>query len=288
MCRVGSRVRICPFSRALGRLAAVVVGGILGLATDRGVAAEASSNGSSAESSWSDFWVAADRPWRELAVGGDVVAGNWLIYSNTTVAPFGDLWSDGFRLRLSTSYGRYHYVGQRGRAALLTEFDGRVTSFDGLVGYQTHFGPLTAKAFVGVASIDHRITPDDTYASTGSKIGARGVVELWLDIGTFGWSSLDLNYATAHRTYSVRARQGMRVFTREVSVGVEAGLNGSTGYRDDGGATPFFDPQHRDVRFGGFVRYDAKWGEASVSGGLSTDLGERRDAYGTANLLLSY
>lgn len=225
--------------------------------------------------------------WQEYSVGADVSRDSWLVYSNATLAPFGSLWSDGARIRISGAYGRYDYVGQRGKAALAIPFSGRVTVLDGLVGYQMRFGPLTAKAFAGVSAITHDIAPDDALASIGQKIGAKGVIELWLDISRSAWSSLDLGFASAHHTYAARSRTGYRIWPA-LSVGFEAGLNGSEGVNDDGSRTELFDPLHRNVRLGGFGRYEWSGGELSFSGGLSTDLRDRRDPYGTANIMLQF
>ena len=45
------------------------------------------------------------------------------------------------------------------------------------------------------------------------------------------------------------------------------------------------DPQHRDVRIGGFARYEWVGGEVSASGGFSTDLVKRYDPYVTVNYI---
>ncbi len=226
-------------------------------------------------------------PWQEYSVGGDATRRSWLVYSSATLSPFGDLWSDGVRVRVSGAFGRYDYVGGRGKLPVDTQFKGEVSVIDGLVGYMLRLGPLTAKAFAGVSAVSHDISPEDPLASSGRKIGGKGVLELWLDLGDIAWSSLDMSFTNAHQTYAVRARDGLRV-TRELSLGLESGLNGSAGFRADGRRTGWLDPTHRDVRLGGFVRYDWSGGEASISGGLSTDLGQRRDPYGTANFMLRY
>lgn len=229
--------------------------------------------------------------WREVFTGADVTPRSWLLYGGATIAPFGDLWSNGPRLRASAGYGVYRYTGRRlDPATLLSQrydFTGQISFFDALLGYLVRVGPLTAKAFVGAAMIDHTIVPEDYLASLGGKFGAKAVVELWHDIGERAWASLDMSFTTAHRTYAARARAGYRVLT-PLTLGLEAGINGSAGYDKDEILRPLLDPQLLDLRFGGFARFDWCGGEASLSGGLSTDLMARGEPYGTVGFLYQF
>ena len=113
-----------------------------------------------------------------------------------------------------------------------TPFDGEVRTFnakthfaDVLVGYQTRFGELTAKAFIGASLISHDIAPFDAQTVvTGSDVGVKGVLEFWLNMGPNAWGSLDLSWSTAHETRTARFRTGYRVWP-SISVGLEAGVN---------------------------------------------------------------
>lgn len=229
--------------------------------------------------------------WREMSAGADVSAHNWLIYGGATISPFSDLWSDGWRLRATSGYGAYRYTGDRTSpvtgTATRQAFVGHVTFAEGLVGYLWRLGPLTAKAFAGVSMIDHDIAPYDYLASNGVEVGAKGAVELWLNLGAQAWTSLDAGYSTAHRTYSARSRLGYRVMPT-LTAGIESGINGSSGFAEDGEKTQILDPQHRDLRFGGFARLEWFGGELSFSGGLSTDLGNRSEPYGTVGYLYQF
>ena len=96
---------------------------------------------------------------------------------------------------------------------------------EALVGYLKRLGPLTAKAFVGVAAIEHDIEPvDPENPVQGQELGPKLVAELWLNMGTSAWSSLDLSWTSAHQTSAARLRTGYRVFG-DVSLGLEGGLN---------------------------------------------------------------
>jgi hypothetical protein len=235
--------------------------------------------------------------WRETWVGADATAHTWLVYSGTTVSPFSDMWSDGLRLRIGGGYGRYAYSGDRrypGQRTATRNIDFKAeTSFtEGLAGYLWRLGPLTAKAFAGVAMIGHSIAPDDPLASTGTKIGPKAALELWLNLGNSAFASLDVTYTSAHTTYSANSRVGYRVLPT-VSLGLEGGINGSAGKAEDDcacgtTATGMLDPAHRDVRAGAFARYEWFGGEVSISGGLSTDLVGRRDPYLRASWIAQY
>lgn len=230
--------------------------------------------------------------WREFAVGADATTHVWLLYSSTTISPFSDLWSDGLRLRLGGGYGQYHYSGDRrpagAKSARSFDFKAQTSFTDVLAGYLWRLGPLTVKAFAGASMISHTIAPDDPIASTGTKFGPKGALELWLNLGANAWTSLDASFTTAHTTYAVHSRTGYRVLPT-LSIGPEAAINGSAGRSaDDGGSTGMLDPAHRDVRIGGFVRYEWFGGEASLAGGLSTDLENRRDPYVTVNWLTQF
>lgn len=229
--------------------------------------------------------------WREVSAGADVSAHGWLLYSGVTVSPWSDLWSDGVRLRVGTGVGAYRYAGDRWReqGTSRLSFSGRVAYFDGLAGYLWRLGPLTAKTFAGVAMIDHEIRPDDYLASSGARVGAKGVVELWLNIGARSWASLDASYTSAHRTLSARTRVGYRVLP-SLALGVEAGVDGSSGAEEtiDNGVNTVTSTMQYDARLGGFARLEWFGGELSLSGGLSSDIGRRNEPYGTVGYLYQF
>lgn len=237
--------------------------------------------------------------WREVSAGADATPHIWLVYSATTISPFTDLWSDGWRIRLAGGYGQYHYDAARYDPTVkksrerLISFTGHTNFTDALIGYLWRLGPLTAKAFAGASMIGNDEAPDDVLASSGRKIGPKGALELWLNIGDFAWASLDASYTSAHHTYAAHTRLGFRVLPT-VSLGMEAALNGSAGrdYSDDVAKTvvdsPLFDPLHRDARLGGFVRYEWFGGEISLSGGISTDLADKYEAYANTTFIYQF
>lgn len=198
------------------------------------------------------------RLWREVWAGADVSSHVWLLYSGTTVAPLGDIWSDGLRLRAAGGYGRYSYhyhseheVGGKERH----DYEAALKFTDALIGYYKRLGPLTAKAFGGVSFIEHAITPFDPHnAVIGPDVGLKGVAEFWLNMTDKSWASLDLAYTTAHKTSAARSRLGYRLLPT-VSLGLEAAFNGNA--EDMGG------------RAGAFIRYEWFGGEISLGAGAS-------------------
>lgn len=217
-----------------------------------------------------------DYGWREVWTGADVSSHVWLLYSGATVAPYAHIFADGLRLRAAGGYGRYSYTGTR-RGELQT-FNAETAYGEALVGYLKRFGPLTAKAFVGIAAIEHDVAPFDPENEVqGQKLGAKLAAEFWLNIGSSGWSSLDMSWTSAYNTAAARVRAGYRVYD-DVSLGLEGGINAN----DLG----------EDARVGLFTRYAWEGGEISVSGGFAgrflDDAQSLRDPYATANWLTQF
>jgi hypothetical protein len=188
----------------------------------------------------------------ELSVGGQSFHRAWALYSGLTMAPFGSIREDGWRLRTSGGYGAYDYA-----SAQATTIDVAAPFANLLAGYQWQLGPVTLKAFAGVAMSDHRLTPWDPDARMrGPGVGAEVVLETWWTMSEQVWSSLDLSYGTLYSSYAARGRLGWRVLPA-LSLGIEAGATGNI----DGDL----------ARAGAFVRYEWATGEVSASGGLAND-----------------
>ena len=107
----------------------------------------------------------------------------------------------------------------------------------------------------------------------GQEYGPKAVVELWLNMGSDAWGSLDLNWTSAHETYAARLRAGYRVLPT-FSAGIEAGLNGNA--------------EHDNGRGGLFLRYEWVTGEVSVSSGITGDMADPTNPYVTVNWLTRF
>jgi len=201
----------------------------------------------------------ADARQYELSVGADAGRHFWSAYSSLTMAPFGSVTEDGFRLRTSGGYSSYTYAGQRlaGAGSQLFKFHGTASFADLLLGYHQQLGPVTLKLYGGATATQNAIDPADPEAQVqGTDIGGKALLESWWTIGEHSWTSLDLSYASLHQDYAGRLRLGWRLLPA-LSLGIEAGAAGNVD-GDQG-------------RGGGFVRYEWQDGEISASAGVMTD-----------------
>ena len=224
----------------------------------------------------------------EVWSGADVSTHVWLIYSGATLAPFSDMHEDGLRLRAAGGYGQYQYVNNSKHE----KFQADTNFTDALIGYLKRMGPLTAKAFIGISAIDHIIEPYDIDNNVkGAEFGLKGVIELWLNIDNNAWASLDLAWAQAHNTRSVRTRIGYRVWPN-LSIGLEAGINIDEQAHHKITKYEYYDAEPDTAldyaRGGAFARYEWCGGEISVSGGLLGDFTEHTSPYATVNWIKQF
>jgi Cellulose biosynthesis protein BcsS len=201
-----------------------------------------------ATTSWHEKTTSRAEAGREMWAGVAVMRGAHSLYSGTTLAPFGTIQQDGWRLRSGSQLTRYTYTGSRYSPVtgdtVGIEVEGVQLRLDLLAGYQWSHGALTAKAFIGMTSQRDTIaasSPDASELWIGQSRGLKSVLELWYNLTPAIWTALDVSYATPQRAYSVRARVAHSV-TENSSVGVEAAALGG-----DGAAA---------MRLGTFVRYD--------------------------------
>lgn len=192
----------------------------------------------------------------EAWAGAEVFHRVWSLYAGGTYAPFGSIHADGLRTRAVAGYGAYSYASPRwtGTARQVLEFNGAVSFADLLAGYHKQLGPLTIKLLGGLTIADH--TVNDPESTSGTRIGAKAVLETWWNITDRSWASIDLSWTTLHDVYGGRARLGWRLWPA-LSIGMEGGATGSLEYNT--------------ARIGSFVRYEWANGEVSLSGGLSGD-----------------
>jgi len=191
-------------------------------------------------------------PHFEVWAGAQAFDQVWSLYSGLTAAPFGGIQDDGLRLRVAGGHGRYTYAGPQG-----TKIVGSASFADLLLGFHKQFGPLTLKAFGGLAVADHQLEPDDPGTTIrGPSAGAKIALETWWNMSERAWTSVDLSWGSRHDSYATRARLGWRLVPA-LSAGLEAEAIGNVACNI--------------ARGGGFLRYEWASGELSVSGGLSSD-----------------
>lgn len=194
--------------------------------------------------------------------GADATKDVWLLYTGVTLAPLSnDIYSDGLRFRVNSGYGQYRFEGRDLSCDASKAFDCAkqikvdVTYTDALIGYHLRLGELTAKAFAGASFVSHDFGRHLTNkAVQGMEIGATAGLEFWLNLGRDGWTSLDLQYTTAHDTASVRWRAGWRVIPT-LSIGPEARYDS--------------DSSSETGRLGLFARHEWTGGEISAATGVA-------------------
>ncbi|MCL4767105.1 MAG: cellulose biosynthesis protein BcsS [Hyphomicrobiaceae bacterium] len=208
-------------------------------------------------------------PSQEVWAGADVSARSWSAYTGIMAALFGSLQADGWRVRAVGGYGAYAY-SKHG-----IKVRGDVSYTDVLVGAHRQLGPLTVKAFVGVSTEAHVLTPLDLdNEALGAALGAKAVLETWLELSPRSWASIDLSGSTVHGgDYAARARAGYRIWP-ELSLGLEAAATG--------------DGEYGSGRGGAFLRYTWASGEVSAAAGASIDRTGESSGYGALNALYRY
>jgi len=250
------------------------------------------------------WFLPADRPvdfepsksgWREVWGGVDAASDQWLVYSGMTVAPWSrDIYSDGWRLRIGGGYGQFGYdrdvandPGCETPPAVACSYSSKHFEVDhsyaeALIGYHLRLGELTAKAFAGASvSSEQHLKPDPNSTGDGIQYGAKGALELWLNMGDSAWTSLDGSYATARNESCARWRAGWRVEPR-LSVGPELRYdkNIESGEGEWNGHA------------GLFARYEWIGGEVSLAGGAAGRIDDwgtsALSPYGTVNVLFQY
>jgi hypothetical protein len=219
--------------------------------------------------------------------GGDAMRDVWLLYSGVTLAPWSEhIYAPGVRLRAHAGYGQYNYMLEDGGER--RAYEGEVTYIDALIGYHWRIGELTAKAFAGIAAIEHKTLARASDGRTvGLEYGPKGMLELWLNLGESQWTSLNLAFTTAHGTASARWRYGYKVMP-EMSIGPELRFD----------TNAFRYEKYGEMldsylgRAGLFLSYKWPGVELSLAGGIAANVaGSKADdpsPYGTVNLLFQY
>jgi hypothetical protein len=232
----------------------------------------------------------ADKPpLYEISGGGEVVGPAWSAYATTTVAlsalgiggPAG-IRDEGWRLRSGAGYWQFSdrpikWVPGVGETRVVLKRNGSFA--DLLLGYQKSLGPLTVKAYGGIAYANEQWFQngaDD--GSPGSDFAAKILVESWLNLTPMSFAQLDAGWTSLRDTITARARLGYRI-TPTLSLGPEVGYWSNVDAESDTGVTAW--------RYGGFVRFEWGSGEISLSAGAADDK-YATHFYATANALLRF
>jgi hypothetical protein len=196
-------------------------------------------------------WTAtvAAVPWSDTWTGGQTTRDAWSVYSGVTFAPFSPIEDAGWRVRTVAGGGAFRY-----RKSERT-FRAQMGFADLLVGYEWQSGALTAKAFGGLTMLGTVSSPyDRDVAVLDGEIGAKGIVETWLNLGGGTFLQTDLTMSDVGPLLATEIRLGTSIWPG-VSAGPEFRANTFARTRDEAGG-------------GGFLR--VTWGasELGVSAGL--------------------
>lgn len=207
-----------------------------------------------------------------MSSGADITGNSRSGYAGAVWAP-GGLDERGFRVKALGGYGAYAYDSMLELAGGVVpwRFVGEYILGDLMGGWQFRRGELTVKAFAGVQYIEHALRPDDPANDIkGARWGAKGQLELWRNIGSRNWFSLDASWASAFGDYWALARLGRRLAPRW-SAGIEGGGLG--------------DEDYDAARGGAFLRLHIGETELTLSGGATGDYrGEETSGYVTLGL----
>jgi hypothetical protein len=214
----------------------------------------------------------------EISGGTSTAGAAWSAYGAMTYSFSGDIRLDGVRMRSGAGYGEYRYDGLRWndatQSAAHQSFKGTQAFADLLLGYQKSIGPLTVKAFAGIAQLQHDIAPfDPENLVQGQKFGAKLALETWLNIGDIGFVQADASWSQPFGSYASRLRAGYRL-PKGLSVGPEIAFDAIADYAG--------------TRRGGFLRFEWERGEVSAAVGLASERGGTSETYGTINMLIRF
>jgi hypothetical protein len=217
--------------------------------------------GAASAQDWSTIVLPDQTPSRfDLWTGAYIGSKSWSAYSGVTLALFGPIDGDGWRLRAVGGYGAYEDEGS-----------GAVTFGDVLLGYQKQYGALTLKAFGGLTAAD-QLALDGENAVSGPDCGFKAILEGWLNMTDRSWASLELVWSSAQDGRE-RLRFGFAIWPN-LSLGLEAEATGSADTESQSG--------------GAFARYTWASSEIAASGGASLDSSTAIGAYGTLNVLTRF
>lgn len=207
----------------------------------------------------------------ELFSGGDLTSNSAFAYFGLAWALGRDVREGGMRLKLLLGRGGFDYRTTLPGLTAESSIEGDVSLVQAMAGYQWRRGAWTIKGYAGVAWEDHSVLPNDPSNSVrGAEAGLIGQIELWRNIGSRGFGSLDASYTRTFDGYFIQGRLGRRVSQR-LSLGLEGAGLGNEEY-DNG-------------RGGGFVRLHLRGTELTVSGGVSgTYYAEDISGYAAAGL----
>jgi len=204
----------------------------------------------------------------DFFTGVDATENALFSYAGLTLAGEG-IDRDGVRLRLFAGTGNYSYGSTKtgSDAHADTQRSADATQVDALLGWQVSFAAVTTKVFAGIAYEAHEVQPADPENTLGgTHVGAKFMVETWLDLSEHAWLSADVSYATAIDGYYGALSLGLKP-SASISLGPVLAAFGS---RD-------FDAQ----RVGAFARWHCEGCDVTLAAGFAGDYDGDLGEYGS-------
>lgn len=196
-------------------------------------------------------------------------------YAGVVTALNGNIATDGFLVRVMGLYNPYDYDST---AVVGGKVDGKMTSFEAMLGYQKYFPSVTARFFAGLDYEAHSLSPSNPFDSNeGTHWGVHLRGEIESPYQSQLYYNLHGSYGSATERYWVRGRAGYN-FSGFI-VGPEGLLTGNR--------------VSKEQRVGAFLtirHLQLLPFEVSVSGGYSNTDETRGGAsgYGTLELSMAF
>ncbi|MFN3657180.1 MAG: cellulose biosynthesis protein BcsS [Pseudolabrys sp.] len=138
--------------------------------------------------------------------GFDARSRSYYGYAGVVTALNRNIATDGFLVRLMGLYNPYDYDST---AVVGGKVDGKMTSFEAMIGYQAYLTGVTLRAFVGLDYEGHRLSPTNPFDSNeGDHWGVHARAELDSPYFAPWYYNLHGSYGSATRRYWVRGRTG--------------------------------------------------------------------------------
>jgi Cellulose biosynthesis protein BcsS len=172
-------------------------------------------------------------------------------YLAAVAAMNGNIDVDGFLVRLGGGFGQYSYETSPG----VRQGVGQQQA-DAMMGYHKVLGVTHLSGYAGIEMQDHN-NSDPTAEVRGTRIGAKGQIELYSPLGEQFFGFAMGSFSSAYNSFYTKAKVGYRLSDRW-SFGSEGSLHGNDRY------------DHTSA--GGFVSYNFGGPELTLSGGYQWDL----------------
>ena len=164
-------------------------------------------------------------PVGEFFTGGALTKTSWISWAGAVKSLSGDLYRDGWRMRVLAAHGRYSFLtdGQANHA--------NPSLFEITPGYRFKTGPLISKLYAGLHGEHHKLAnPDTNNKAKGMGYGAKVILENWVDLPMNSFASLDGSFSSLNTSYQGTLRAGSAYYFPQLTLGPEVQIVGNEEY----------------------------------------------------------